>query len=228
MPALAPSGVPDPVRSTVRTRGWVAGPASQWLAGHRLDSGPGRVHPGQVVPRALRRTPRSRSRPPAPCGASSGSARSGVATHRPPGGSREPKTKVTSTRSASSQIGHCSPEGRPRLRAARSSSGWASQTSRRESRPFRNSRTTALRASRYSTRPPVGEVCTPSSAPGRKLTAAKGNPSPVTDDSRPTPVTCPAGSAAGGPTGRPGRCPCRADMIALIYRSDISLQVCSW
>ena len=166
-----------PGRATGVRRAWTVwssgsglGLGPQGLAGHRVHAGAGRVHAGQVVPRAARCTPRSRNRRPGPCAASSGVSSVWVATQRPPEGSRAPNTKVTSTRSASSQMGHCSPDGRPRLRAARSSSGWASHTSSLDSRPLRNSLTTALRASRYSTCPPVGEVRTPSSDPGRKLT----------------------------------------------------------
>ena len=191
-----------------------------------VHPGAGRVHAGQMVPRALRCRPRSRSRPPGPCAAKTGSTPPAWPRTGHPTEAGSPKTKVTSTRSASSQMGHCSPDGSPRLRAARSSSGWASHTSRRESRPFRNSRTTALRASRYSTRPPVGDVCTPSSAPGRKLTPRPSayRPAPESPDSPPSAVRLPRrGSDRRTDGHRPRRSmSVRRRYIALIYRVDIS------
>ena len=108
--------------------------------------------------------------------------------------------------------GTARPIGWPTLRAARSSSGWASQTSRRDNRPFRNSRTTALRARRYSTRPPVGDVCTPSRAPGRELTGPRLMRVDIVRN-----ASRPSGSGVR-PRGLPGP----SVSVALIYRTDIS------
>jgi hypothetical protein len=92
------------VAPPVTPRGW---PDPAAACGPRLHPGAGRVHAGQVVPRALGAhldhvTDHRLLTPPV-------AGQLGLGGHAPPPGraSRDPKTKVTSTRSDSSQMGHC-------------------------------------------------------------------------------------------------------------------------
>ena len=98
---------------------------------HRVDPGAGRVHPGQVVPRALRADldhVADHGVLPAPQTVQLGGRADAPAPRRKPRAEDEGHVdQVAPPR----RWGSRSPDGRPTLRAARRSSGWASQTSNR-------------------------------------------------------------------------------------------------